>query len=253
MMSPQLQTAAMITLVALCHDCRQRHEIAASPATWLARLDEWRVKHAGHRFEFVTPRRTLARRLADRLIYPLLDRWGALPWWLAYAENADIKLAYAASAAYTLGLEATPLGSSTTFVAGRESTAVANTTDKYLDYLIGGKVTTGTSPTAAKSIRIYAHGAVDDTPTYVDVLDGTDSDETLTSTDFLNQLALLATLGTDNTSNRTYWMQPKALSLAFGGVVPTHHGLFVAHDTGVALNATGSNHAFKRTGLYATG
>jgi hypothetical protein len=249
-----LRTAVTIHLRAVCHDCRQRHDVEASPLTWLARMGEWEVKHRGHRIEFRSQRRTLARTLADRWLYPLLDRWGGLPWWVAaYAENADIKLAYAASAAYTLGLATTPLASSATFVAGRESTAVDNTTNKYLEYLVGGKVTTGTSPTASKSIRIYAHAAVDDTPTYADVLDGTDSDETLTSVDFVNQLALLGVLGTDNTSSRTYWMQPKALSLAFGGVVPKFHGLFVAHDTGVALHATPGNHALSHTGVYVTG
>jgi len=54
---------------------------------------------------------------------------------------ANIKEAYAASAPLTLALES--LAASSTIVAGRESTAVSNTTNLYLDYLVAGKITTG--------------------------------------------------------------------------------------------------------------
>lgn len=246
-----LMKAATVHLMAACHDCQRRHEIRASAAAWLVRMSDWAVKHAGHRIEFWSPRRTVDPGLPDRAVYPALDRLGTLPWWLTYAPNTDFLVGYAASAAFTITLAS--LASSSTFLAGRESDAVSNTTNKYLDYLVGGKVTTGTSPTASKTIRIYGYGSIDDTPTYPDVLDGADSAETITSADILNQLALLAALGTDNTSDRTYWMAPRVLSLAFGGVIPKNFGLYIAHDTAVALNATGGNHAFSHTGAYVTG
>lgn len=169
---------------------------------------------------------------------------------------ADRKVAYAASAAYTITLAS--LATSSTLVAGRESNAVSNTTDKYLDYLIGGKVTTGTSPTGGV-IEVWAYGSEEDTPTYPDVIDGTDSVETFTSRDILVYgLARIATIPVDTTSNRTYWFAPVSLAGAFGRLVggniyvPKTHGIFVAHSTGVNLHATGGNHAIWQTGVYET-
>lgn len=245
-----MRSAATIHLHAVCHDCRRHHAVDATPATWLARLSEWEVKHRGHRIEFRSPRRTWARRWADRWVYPTLDRWGA-PWWLSYQPNADLKLAYAASADLTITLAS--LASSADFTAGRESTAVSNASNLYLDYLVGGKITTGTSPTATKQIRVYAYGTYDDGPTYPDVLDGTDSAETISSVGVLATFPLVGVVGTSATSDVTYPVVPRALSLAFGGAVPKNWGLYVAHDTGVALHATGGNHDLSYTGVYATG
>lgn len=163
---------------------------------------------------------------------------------------ADIKLAYASSAALTITLAS--LGSSATWVAGQESTAVDNTSNKYLDYLLGGKITTGTSPTAAREIRVYVAALVEDS-TYPDVLDGTDSAETITSADIRDAaLKLAAVLATNDTSDRTYWFGPISVAALFGGVMPKKFVVFITHNTGVALNATGGNHAIYQTGVYET-
>lgn len=169
---------------------------------------------------------------------------------------ANIKTEYAASGALTITL--TSLATSATLVAGQESTAVANTTTKYLDYLVAGKITTGTTPTAGV-IEIWAYGSVEDTPTYPDVFDGTDSAETVTSRDILTAgLAWVATLVTDTTSDRTYWFGPVSLAGAFsrlygGGLfVPKNWGIFVTHNTVAALNVTAGNHAAWQTGVYMT-
>lgn len=246
-----LLEAAGIEFIGVCHHCQHRHHIVGTPETWLARMSEWEVKHRGHDVEFRSPRRSLDPHLTDRLVYPTLDvTGGEPPWWLAYEENADIKIAYASAADFTITLAS--LASSTTLVAGREGNAVDNTSNKYLDYMIGGKITTGTSPTASKTIQIRIAGSLDDGPTYPDVLDGTDSNETITSTDILNQIPTIAVLGTDATSNQTYYMSAKAVSLVFGGVLPKFFVPFVSHDTGVNLNGTGSNHKLTSTGIYAT-
>jgi hypothetical protein len=169
---------------------------------------------------------------------------------------ADVKTAYASSASYTL--TTTSLASSATLIAGRESTAVSNTTNLYRDYLIGGRVTTGTTPTAG-IIEVWAYGSLNDTPLYADVLDGTDSDETFTSVNIkLAGLKLLARMVTDTTSNRSYDFGPVSLLQASGqfGVmwtsVPKFHGLFVTHSTVAALNATAGNHIFSYTGVFDT-
>lgn len=164
---------------------------------------------------------------------------------------ADVKIAYAASAAMTITLAS--LATSSTRVAGQESTAVSNTTNKYLDYLVAGKVTTGTTPTDAKQIDVWVYASYEDTPTYPDVFDGTDSAETATSAGVLaGGLILAASISTNNTSDRTYPVAPFSIASLFGGRMPKYFGIFVTHDTGVNLNATGGNHAFWQTGVYET-
>lgn len=164
--------------------------------------------------------------------------------------SGDVKLAYAASASLTITLAS--LASDSNLLAGRESTAVANTSNLYQDILVSGKITTGTSPTVSKNIYVFAYAAVNDTPTYPGVFDGTDSGETTVAATKANCLALLAVITVTATSDVTYWFGPKSLAAAFGGVVPTHWGVFVVHDTAVNLNSTAGNHAIYYTPVYNT-
>jgi hypothetical protein len=158
---------------------------------------------------------------------------------------STLKSGYNADAALTLTLAS--LASSTSLVAGRESTAVDNGTTLAVDYLVSGKITTGTSPTVNTNIEIWVVAPIEDTPTWPDVFDGTDSDESVTSRNVLFSCAALAHIITvDATSDRTYPVKPFSVAQLFGGVCPKQFGVFVVHNTGVALNATGSNHA-----LYA--
>ena len=54
---------------------------------------------------------------------------------------------------------------------------------------------------------------------------------------------------TDSTSNVGYNFAPFSVAALFGGVMPKFWGLYVAHNTGVNLNATGGNHAFSFNGV----
>ena len=148
---------------------------------------------------------------------------------------------YAANATITIDLA--NLGSSATFVAGRESTQIDNTTNKYIDALVSGKISVGTSPTANTTIAVYVWGA--DTSlatTAIDVLDGTDSAETLTNTGILNALKLGAAISVPaTTSDVQYEVLPFSVASLFGGVMPKFWGLYVAHNTGVNLRNTAVN------------
>lgn len=159
--------------------------------------------------------------------------------------------AYGSWTALTLG--AASLASDANLLAGRESSAVDNTTNKYLDVQVAGKVTVGTSPTAGKTIELWAYASFDATPTYPDVLDGTDSAETITSTNVKNSaLRLVWSTTVDATSDRVYYIPPTSLAQLFGQV-PSNWGLFLVHNTGVALNATAGNHVFNYRGIkYAS-
>jgi len=164
---------------------------------------------------------------------------------------SEIKIKYAASADVTITLAS--LGSDTTFLAGRESAEVDNSSNLYLDMALSGKITAGTSPTASREIRVYLAAIMNDTPEWPDVLDGTDSAETITSAEIRDSgLVLAASILTTNTSDRVYPFSCRSVAALFGGVLPKKFVVFVTHSTGVALNATGSNHKISYYGITET-
>jgi hypothetical protein len=163
---------------------------------------------------------------------------------------ADVKLAYGTASDLTITLAS--LATDANLLTGRESTAIDNTSLLALDYLVSGKVTAGTSPTAAKSIEVWAIGSWDGT-NWPDVFDGTESAETITSADIKASVCrFLAAMATANTSDRSYHFGPVSLAAAFGGVLPPKIVLFVTHSTAVALNATAGNHQIRLQPVFQT-
>ena len=163
---------------------------------------------------------------------------------------ADLKLSYPAASDLTITLAS--LGSDTNLLTGRESATIDNSTNLYLDYLISGKITAGTSPTAARSIEVWAVGSWDGT-NWPDVFDGTESAETITSADIKASVCrFVAAMATANTSDRTYHFGPVSIAAAFGGTLPPKFVLFVTHSTGVALNSTAGNHQIRIQPVFQT-
>ena len=164
---------------------------------------------------------------------------------------ATVNIAYAASAAFTIAPE--NIATSATFVAGVESSVVDNTSNKYVDAIVGGLWTSGTTPTVNTQVLIYVGSVRDDTPTYPDVFDGTSSAETLTSAGVgRGFLKLAAIIDVDSTtSNRAYDVAFSVAQL-FGGVMPLKWFLFITHNTGVNSNSTAGNHVWKYTGITYT-
>ena len=161
---------------------------------------------------------------------------------------ATFKVLYDTWADFTITLAS--LTSDANLLAGRESTARANTTLLAEDYWIGGKVTTGTSPTVSKHIELWVYANIGGATTYPDVFDGTDSDETVTSDAIkASTLYFVDSILTDATSDRAYWFRPASLVQVCRGVLPENFGLFVVHDTAVDLNSTGSNHKLSYLGV----
>jgi hypothetical protein len=158
----------------------------------------------------------------------------------------DITTKYGTSTTITITLAS--LASSATWVAGRESTAVT-IADPATDHIVSGKITVGTTP-AGGQIQVWVYTQYNDTPTYPDVLDGTDSAETITSVSVKNSgLYPAATIFAETTTDRTYWVKPFSIKEVCG-YLPQRYGLFIAQSTTVNLNATGSNHEFKYTPIY---
>ena len=164
---------------------------------------------------------------------------------------ANIKAEYAASA--TVTISPASLATSATWVAGAESDLIDNTTNKYLDYLLAGQITVGTTPTINTEIRVYVVALMDDS-TWPDVFDGTSSAETATSEGVRDGYAkLAAVMRVDaTTSDRVYPFGPVSVASLFGGVCPKKFVVFVAHNSGVNLNATGGNHKCFVTPVFST-
>jgi hypothetical protein len=162
----------------------------------------------------------------------------------------DTKIEYAASSNLTITLAS--LASDTNLLAGRESSEVDNTTNKYVDYLLCGKITTGTSPTASRIIEVWVVGLMDDS-TYPDVFDGTDSAETITNAGIKNSICrLAASIDTVATSDLAYPFGPVSVASLFGGRIPKKFVVFVTHSTAVNLNSTTGNHQITVTPIYYT-
>jgi len=153
---------------------------------------------------------------------------------------ATATINYSANTAIVMNLSA--LAASATFIAGRESTQIDNTTNKYMDALVQGSFTVGTTPAITGGLAVYVWGA--DTSlatTALGTLDGTDSDESLTTT----QLGMLRfasfTPVLVNTSDTQYWIAPFTVAPLFGGVMPKFWGLYVAHSMTAALRTNAAN------------
>lgn len=159
----------------------------------------------------------------------------------------DTKVTYGSSSNLTITLAS--LATDASLLVGRESSEVDNTTNRYVDYLLSGKITTGTSPTASKFIEVHVVGLMDDS-TYPSVFDGTDSAETVTAAVKSGVCRQAASIDTTSTSDVTYYFGPVSVASLFGGVMPKKFVVFVTHNTAVNLNSTGGNHQITVTPVY---
>jgi len=165
---------------------------------------------------------------------------------------ADINIAYGASVNLTITLASLPTDAA--LLTGRESTERDNTAanTNFLDYILSGKITVGTTPTAAKEIRVYVVGLMDDS-TYPDVFDGTDSAETISNAGIRDSVCkLAAVMATLATSDLAYPFGGISVASLFGGVLPKKFVVFVTHSTAVNLNATAGNHQITLVPVYET-
>lgn len=156
---------------------------------------------------------------------------------------ADIKLAFGTSTALTITL------TSLAQAAARESTAVDNSSNKYLDALVyvQFKLQTGT-PASDKVVNVYAYGSEDGT-NYGDNATGSDAAVTLRSP---SNLRLIGTIAAPDAGGLTYKSQPMSVATAFGGILPRKWGIVVENRTNITGSATGGDHAASYTGIYAT-
>jgi len=148
------------------------------------------------------------------------------------------------SANTAITFDISSLGTSSTFLTGRESTQIDNTSNNYMDALVtvDGIVGGASAPTIGQMIQLYVWGS--DTSlatTAIDVLDGTDSAETLSHASVLQSLRFAAAPAvTVATASLSYFIQPFSVAALFGGVLPKFWGLFLSHNHTGALAAAQS-------------
>lgn len=129
--------------------------------------------------------------------------------------------------------------------AGRESTAVDNSSNKWVDAKLVVKIKTGASGTSTTGmVAIYAYGSVDGGSTYSGNATGTDAGLTPTNMFQIGTIAVAA--------NATDYASPVlSVAAAFNGILPERWGIAILNLTGATLDATSGNFFAKWQGVAA--
>lgn len=160
-------------------------------------------------------------------------------------------LTYSSNNTITINLSG--LASSSSFLSGRESSEIDNTTNKYIEAIVGGSFIVGTTPATTGGLKVFAWGSdVSLATTPLDVLDGVDSAETFTSTSLgatVKPVSFTPVLV--NTSDTKYIVSNFGLAAMLGlPVLPKFWGIFVAHNMTAALKTdAGNTDAFSFYGI----
>jgi hypothetical protein len=119
--------------------------------------------------------------------------------------------------------------------AKRESTAVDNSANCFLDALVQVKIATNTAAdsTGDKSVYVYAYGTTDGGVTYSGNASGSDA-AFGTDPQQLNNCKLIGVIYAP-TQNKIYESDPMSIASAFGGLLPQYWGIIIHNKTGQAL------------------
>lgn len=158
---------------------------------------------------------------------------------------AVLTTTYATPATLTWGM--TTPSSDANLLAGRESTAIDQGSNNYLDVLIGGHFAGPSSGAAAGRIQIFAYASWDDGTTWPGIITASDANLTLTATD-KERLRLIEVITTTTTNSDVYKWGPFSLAHVFGGTMPERWGLWGVHNAGGALTTSTT----KYTGITRT-
>lgn len=156
---------------------------------------------------------------------------------------ATRKIAYASSANFTITL------ASLATAGARESTAIDNSSNLYIDAMVyvAVKLQAG-SPGSDKAVYIYAYGSEDGT-NYGDNVTGSDAAVTMRSP---SNLRLIGVINTPDSGALTYKSHPMSVASAFGGILPRKWGIVVVNKTNITLSATEGDHDYNYTGITET-
>ena len=162
----------------------------------------------------------------------------------------DVLQKYAAFSTLTqTALDA--LASSSTHLSGWESDAIDNSSAGYLDYEINAVLQVESAGLSVGELRMYLVAELNDSA-WPDVFDGTQSAETVTSSDIRDAICVLAAVtATDTTASRTYALQCPSARAVFKGNLPRKFVVFITQSTGAALESTADPNQVYVRGSYA--
>jgi hypothetical protein len=164
---------------------------------------------------------------------------------------ASIKIEYGSSVDLTF-TSLNSLAASSSLLAGAESGAVNNTTNKYTDYLLGGYIKAGAANSQVGVIEVYVVGILNDTE-WPDVFDGADSAETVDASIKATVCKPVAFIPTIATNDKVYPFGPVSVKGAFGDAMPKKFVVFVTQTAQTSTNALASSgHKISVTPVYAT-
>ncbi len=157
---------------------------------------------------------------------------------------ADIKAKYGSS---NQGITITISGLADD--AKRESTAVDNSVNCFLDALVQVKIATNTvaDSTGDKSVYVYTYGTTDDGVTYSGNASGSDA-AFGADPQHLSNCKLIGMIYTP-TQNQIYESDLISVASAFGGVLPQRWGIIVHNRTGQTLKSSDCSAFYQ--GTYA--
>lgn len=154
------------------------------------------------------------------------------------------QLSYGTSTAIAITL--TSLAHSLT--AGRQSTAVDNTSNLYMDAIlqVRFRLAAGT-PGVDQAVYVYIYGSEDGT-NYTDGGSITGSDAALTLRTPTN-MTMLQTIFAATAGGLLFSGQPVSVALAFGGMLPRKWGVVIRNATNLAFSSTAGDHVVSYTGI----
>lgn len=156
--------------------------------------------------------------------------------------SGDVLRKYAASSNITV-TNLNSLPTSSTYINGWESGVIDNSSAGYDDVAINAKITVAAAGLSAGQIRMYLVQTLDDVPTYIPNLDGTESVEAPFFVDTEMQAAvsrLAAATDTDTGASDVYYLNCPSAKAVFGGNLPRYFSVLIAHATGANLAASGN-------------
>jgi hypothetical protein len=121
----------------------------------------------------------------------------------------------------------------------RQSAAIDNRTNLFLDALVTVKVKSNAAGTSATGyVNVYAYGTTDDGTTYTDGASGSDATFTPTAPPNMRLIGVINVVA----NATSYTGGPFSVAAAFGGNLPAFWGIVIENKTGAALDATEGNH-----------
>lgn len=132
--------------------------------------------------------------------------------------------------------------------SARESTAIDNTTNTFIDALLFVILKSNAAGTSSSGYcNIYAYGTCNGGTDYSDNASGSDAAITLTSPP---NMKLIGTINMVANAT-TYYAGPFSIAAAFNGILPDHWGIVIENKTAAALDSTSGNHSVFYQGIEA--